>query len=312
MEKLKFCGGFLIIWGLLSIFWDIYTRGFFNFGWIWLCTIVTLLTGYAFIKKNSNVLLTSFAVSVVWELFWIIDNIYFIIMKKSIFGVIDYIFEPTTNLFKVLISSYHIFLIPFWIYGIKEIKMEKENNYPCVIIFVIFLAIISFFLGNKYENQNCIFEPCIKQINYFYFYEITWIVVAIIVGIIFSNLIKKISPIIKKNNFIVNASFLIAGILFAATLFTYHLMPHIDCEVIDCKDCGVEASCKYMYVEDNEEPYGVVGIKFFGEDKECQVYRTINKNVFKDSILIKNNLVKEFSFPLQKEDSVLEVEVRCR
>ena len=313
MNELKLTGYFLIIWGLASIFFDIYTRGFFNFAWIWLCTIITLLTGYAFLKKDGDLIISLFSIYLTGGVFWILDNIIFLFSKQSYFGVIEYIFEPTTPFFQVLVSMYHLFLIPFWLYGMKKMKINK-GKYSQIIVLTVTLAIVSLILGNYNENNNCMFEPCLYGMDWMniYAYRLLFPIYVIVLGCIFLFFTKRcLVDFIRKNKFIVPMAFSLAIIIFIGTIFTYFQMPHITCNVEQCKNCNVLTKCKYMYIVDDVK-YGVAGIKFYTDGKKtCEIEKIINEEKQSVEVQVENNFVKEISFLVPEKDSKLNLRIDC-
>ena len=157
----------------------------------WLCYSSLILIGISILKKDSYLLVSQLNILTLPMILWTIDFVFYLLNGHSIFGIVDYFFQDSPNLAKI-ISLQHIFTLPLSFYALHKLKVKTNNSWMASF----FQMIIIFILGRTYSsvaaNVNCVYEPCVNLTLDAQAYYILWFLVSFIVVIGTNQIINKI------------------------------------------------------------------------------------------------------------------------
>lgn len=196
IKILNFIGVFFIILGVGAILEAVYNKSFSLI--FWLCYMGLILIGIGCLTKNYLLIVSQLNILTIPLVFWNIDFFYFLLTNKTLFGIVDYFFNPGPLISRI-ISLQHLFTIPLSIYSLYLIKINK--NYSLIISF--FQIAIIFFItkstASPEENINCVFKSCINRLEFSYLpYYLFWFVGFFLI-ILFTNLLIISIPFLRKD-----------------------------------------------------------------------------------------------------------------
>jgi hypothetical protein len=151
--KLKFTLQlFLLI--LIPAYW--YNYGFANF--LWLSDIGLFLTLIALVYK-SRLAMSMALVGVFWyEAAWFVDFGYHLMCGKSIFNIVNYMFDPSLAVWLRGLSLFHLIMPCIWLYYAKKWGYEPKALF--YFIFLYWLDLLAVYLfTHPADNINWVFMP---------------------------------------------------------------------------------------------------------------------------------------------------------
>ncbi|MBW2998611.1 hypothetical protein KY321_03660 [Candidatus Woesearchaeota archaeon] len=180
---------------------------------LWFCKIATLIAAFGFISRNRLIINIILVSSIVAQTRWIVDFFLFLFgqgMGRNEWMSYGHPFMIITSVIM------HSILIPLCFYGTYKLGFDKRCLKYSIILFAIFLLIISHFVTKEYLNLNCISYPCdyrhddylrISQGHDLYFSPyyliynmIFWTVGAIPSYLLMKYLFTKVKYLNKNNN----------------------------------------------------------------------------------------------------------------
>lgn len=189
---LNVIGIFFIILGIFSSAYAIFIgQGSLIF---WFCYVGIILLGIGIFKRSSYLILVQLNILLIPLLLWTIDFIFFLIFKKTFFGITNYFFQPQSVISR-LISLQHLYTLPLGLFSLYLIKLKRKDAWKISL----FQMIILFFITRIFttDNINCVYKSCILiQINNPILYFFVWFIVAFIL-VMLSNLIMDTIKIFR-------------------------------------------------------------------------------------------------------------------
>lgn len=142
-----------------------------DYSWlVWYSAAGFLLTGIALIIQNIKLIYSLFCALFVIETIWVIDFLYVLFTRQSVFGATEYMLSPTFSAQDYYITLYHV-LIPIGLL-IAVILNKKSYKYGWVgaLIFASTLFIITYFFLSPLSQVNCIhsLNQCHTIFSFFY------------------------------------------------------------------------------------------------------------------------------------------------
>jgi hypothetical protein len=143
---------------LIPIYW--YHYSILNF--LWFSDISLFITIIALWLK-SPLLISMAAIALLpIEIIWNTDLVLSVITGYSIFGIVDYMYDPQYSLFLRSLSLFHIFLPIIWIWCL--IKWGYKRQAPkYALIFVTVILFLTYILSNPKDNINWVFMPTLQN-----------------------------------------------------------------------------------------------------------------------------------------------------
>ncbi len=162
---------FLLI--LIPAYW--YNYGFSNF--LWLSDIGLFLTFIGLAYKSRLAMSMAFVGVFLHETAWFIDFVYHLIVGKSIFNIVNYMFDPNLAIWLRGLSLFHLATPFIWLYYTKKWGYEPKALYYFTVLYWLDLLAVYLFT-NPAENINWVFMP------YFYnwqaFPPLLWLILLMI------------------------------------------------------------------------------------------------------------------------------------
>lgn len=149
---------------------------------LWFSDIGFFLTVLA-LWTNSNLSMSIAALlTLLLELVWILDFIWFLIFRNSKIKLADYMFDSQYPFWLRLFSLFHIFSPIIWIYYLSIYGYDKNAIYYAIPLFWIIL-LLTYFFTDPAKNINWVFLPKIRniKINTFEWFLILFIVFPVLI-----------------------------------------------------------------------------------------------------------------------------------
>ena len=143
---------FLLI--LIPAYW--YNYGFANF--LWLSDVGLFLTYIGLVYKSRLVMSMAFVGVFLYETTWFIDFVYHLMFGKSIFNIVDYMFDPDLAIWLRGLSLFHLATPCIWLYYAKKWGYEPKALYYFVVLYWLDLLAVYFFTVPA-DNINWVFMP---------------------------------------------------------------------------------------------------------------------------------------------------------
>ena len=143
---------FLLI--LIPAYW--YNYGSANF--LWLSDVGLFLTYIGLVYKSRLVMSMAFVGVFLYETTWFIDFVYHLMFGKSIFNIVDYMFDPDLAIWLRGLSLFHLATPCIWLYYAKKWGYEPKALYYFVVLYWLDLLAVYFFTVPA-DNINWVFMP---------------------------------------------------------------------------------------------------------------------------------------------------------
>lgn len=193
---LNFFGIFYILIGIMAFYNSIINIGYSSV--LWISYSVMLLIGLGILLRNPYLIGSQINIVLIPYLVWSIDFIHNLFLRKSLWGLTDYVFS-SRYVISQTISLQHLFIVPIALISLYFIKSKKTDSW----IFSMLQVAIFFFITRKFSepssNINCVFKDCLGAINSNY-YVLIWFTAYFIMILLVNYFIKKSNIFYQKNN----------------------------------------------------------------------------------------------------------------
>lgn len=148
--------------GIISlVYWfvDVFNNIFLlhdSSGSLWFSSVGNGMTGVALLTRNVFLLSSLFCALFVVELGWNIGFFSHLLFHKSFMGFTDYLFYENYTAKDFLITSYHIFIIPFLLIGILYQKRVHTKAWMGAVLFTGVISFLTYFIGGPQARVNCV------------------------------------------------------------------------------------------------------------------------------------------------------------
>ncbi|MBW7468820.1 hypothetical protein ABID22_003509 [Pontibacter aydingkolensis] len=150
----------LFVMVLVPVYWVKYKPA--NF--LWFSDIALFSVGIA-LWTESRMMVSMVAVGVLaLELFWNVDYLGSLMLRKPLFGLSDYMFDSTKSFFLRGLSLFHVVLPAIVIWLLLNWGYDTRAIYYQTLLIWIVLPIVYLFTDPK-ENINWVFGPGSKPQN---------------------------------------------------------------------------------------------------------------------------------------------------
>lgn len=183
----RIIGIFLIVLGLINIFFHLTTRS--SIFLLWYCSHITILAGIVILLKKRYWLNALINVGFFPIFFWIIDYLVWILFDYNLFYIINYVFEET-NRALFLLYHQHFFVVPLMILALWFMGGAVKGAWKGSIVYGAVLVLISRFADASY-NLNCAHKQCIAFFPDTIFFLILQFVVIILSFVLANWLLVK-------------------------------------------------------------------------------------------------------------------------
>lgn len=134
--------------------------GYQNFFWI--SDIGLFLTVIA-LWFHSSLLISTLSILVLpFELLWMFDFVYRLIMRKKLFGIVDYMFTDHYPISVRLLTLFHIVTPVIWIWCLSMWEYD-ELAFPYAILLTWVVVLLTYFFTDPQRNINWVFSPSVYQ-----------------------------------------------------------------------------------------------------------------------------------------------------
>lgn len=191
---LNIIGCIFIIFGIAAIINAIYLKDYY--GILWFCYSGLIIIGISILIRNSYLLTAQLNIFTIPLILWTIDFVYFLAVKHSLFGIVDYFFATSTLIAKI-ISLQHLFTIPLSFYAMYLLKQKRKDAWKLSFLEIILIYIVSIILTSESSNINCVYRACVNFIPA-KFYTITWFALAFLMVSLTNLIINKLSFLKKQ------------------------------------------------------------------------------------------------------------------
>lgn len=123
---------------------------------LWYSTTGLLLTSLALIRRSPIFISIMFCALFVMESVWIIDFLGKIFFNNHIFGVTNYLFEPSYTRKDFIMSMYHLLLPPALLVALFRTKKVFRYSWVGSVVYASTLAFLTFFIVSPSEIVNCV------------------------------------------------------------------------------------------------------------------------------------------------------------
>ena len=169
---LNFIGILLLAFGIVAIFNTILNAELGLAPILWMSYLCLILLGIGILKKDSYLIASQVNILLIPYIFWNIDFYYYLINRKSLFSIVNYVFAPGHFLGKI-ITSQHLFNIPLSLYCIYLIKMKRKDFWKASFVQVILVYFATITLTLPEKNVNCVFRNC-ANFDFGIYYPVEW------------------------------------------------------------------------------------------------------------------------------------------
>lgn len=313
-----------LLWGIANTWFSISRYGIGQGMYMWFCNFALFAIAYGLFRRDASWIISFLAISLFTQSFWVIDNIWRIITKKNLFGLVEFMYQPGYPLDEFLVSHYHYFIIPAAILGIVFLKQKIYNAARITFIFGIFIFSTSYFLFPSEQNLNCVKESCFvflknwKGAAYSLIFSIIVTLMCTIGAYFIERLHKRIEISQKQKNPVIYVFCIVVflGIILTIIDINYKkTLPTFACSG-PFEDSGIKISCKYSTEFDDQKMGFVYEIENkLPEPKVCTSSININgiKELMHKDLYIYPNKKYSIAYilPYPKEDSIGKLSVSC-
>ena len=126
---------------------------------LWLSYICLILLAIGVLRKDASLIASQLCIIAIPYIVWTLDFFYYIFNGISLFGIVDYFFQPGPIIGKI-ISSQHLFNLPLSLIVLYLIRL-KRTDFWIISSAQVFLIFIITRLVTSYElNVNCVYHQC--------------------------------------------------------------------------------------------------------------------------------------------------------
>ena len=165
---------------------------------LYMCYFGLILIGIGILTKRSYIIMSQVYILAIPLLIWTIDFLYWLIIRKPLWGITDYYFINTAFDLGKSVSLQHLFTVPLAIYAASLIGVKRKDAWKWSFIQVILIFAAVSLLSPPEANINCVFNPCIN-VYLGLPYKLTWFLIIFSMTFITSILLNYL-PIIRVKN----------------------------------------------------------------------------------------------------------------
>lgn len=129
---------------------------------LWISSVGIGLTAVSLLTRNTFMMTSLFCALFIVESFWTIGFFSHFFFKTSLMGLTDYLFDGRHSTTDFIITSYHIFMVPFLFIGILKEKIVHKKAWAGAALFAGVLCFFTYLLAEQHETINCVhsIEKC--------------------------------------------------------------------------------------------------------------------------------------------------------
>lgn len=317
-----FGGVFFILWGLTNTYLGIERYGLASGEYLWFCNIALFAIGFALVVKSPKWIVSFLAAALISQTFWIADNIFRLLTKKNLFGVVEFMYQPGYPMDEFIVSHYHIFVIPTALLSLFFLNKKRYNTIPVTIgVGLVVFALSPFF---PYErNVNCSKAPCFNGMpDYGIVYQIVFPLVFIaantMLAVLLKNIHLKMNPTRRVKNFAVGVYIFTIALSTAMIYADVHYkesLPSFKCAKPYEND-GVRISCKYTSEIGNNRMLLSYNVENMNAKKKNCISRI---NIANDEHVMQDNIILEpfqkhtlkFEMPYPQASVIVNLSINC-
>lgn len=312
------------LWGIINTYFSVVRYGIEQGMYMWFCNLALFAIAYGLWRKDTSWLITWVSFALLTQSFWIIDNLWRIVTKKNLFGMIEFMYQPGYPLDEFLVSHYHYFMIPTMIFALLFLKQNRANSRRLSIICGIFVFGISYLFFPQEQNLNCVRESCFPALEnlkgpvYSFIFSLTVMSLGATLAYFIEKVHRKITLTKKQKS---AAVYVFLGIiLMSITLSIVDVsykktLPKFTC-LSPFENFKMTISCNYSTEYKDEKMWFVYNVyNKLSKSKICTTKININGNelVMHKDLLIephkKYNMVFVLEYP--KIDTLAKLSVSC-
>lgn len=128
----------------------------------WICYLGLILIGIGILLRSSFVVASQLNILVIPLIVWNIDFFHWVVFRKQLWGVTDYLFLDGAFDLGSFISLQHLFTILVGLYAIYLIGLKRRDAWKLSMIEVTLYYFASRLFTSPELNVNCVFEPCVE------------------------------------------------------------------------------------------------------------------------------------------------------
>ncbi len=317
-----FGGVFFILWGLANTYLNLERYGLASGEYLWFCNIALFAIGFALVVKSPKWIVSFLAAALISQTFWIADNMFRLLAKKNLFGLVEFMYQPGYPMDEFIVSHYHLFIIPTMFLSLFFLSKKKYNTIPITIgVGIVIFGLSPFF---PYErNVNCSKVPCFNGLpDYGIAYQIAFPLVFIaantIIAVLLKNIHIKMLPSSKMKKIAVGIyifTMALGAMVMYADIHYKESLPSFKC-VKPYENGGVRIGCKYTSEIGNKRmllSYDVQNMD--AKKRACRSIITIagDEHVMQDNIIIEpfQKRMLEFEMPYPQASVIAKMSISC-
>ena len=128
-----FTGAFFILWGLANTYLSLERYGLASGEYWWFCNIALFAIGFALIAKSPKWIVSFLAAALISQTLWIADNVFRLLTKKNLFGLVEFMYQPGYPMDEFIASHYHFFIIPTALLSLFFLDKKKYSTISVTI-----------------------------------------------------------------------------------------------------------------------------------------------------------------------------------
>ncbi len=124
----------------------------------WYSTIGLFFTIIALISENGFLITALFCALFVFEGLWTIGFVSQVFFHKPFLGIASYAFSLRTTRLEFIITMYHLFFIPTYMYLVLKTKKVHQFGWIGASCFAFVIGVATYVFTSGRENINCIYK----------------------------------------------------------------------------------------------------------------------------------------------------------
>lgn len=138
---------------------------------LWYSSAGLLITTIGLFKRSSFLLTAMFCALVINESIWTISFFSNLFFHKDITNVASYAFKQDYPIYKFIITTYHLTLVPAATIGLVTVRKIHRFGWLGSFCFVTFLALLAFLFPDPFgENVNCVARETVGSCRLYFSY----------------------------------------------------------------------------------------------------------------------------------------------
>jgi hypothetical protein len=134
----------------------IYFRHYGGLHFLWISDIALFLTVIALWRKSTLIFSVLMVFTLPLELVWNIDFFFELVSGSTLIGLAEYMFKDDNPLYLRLLSLFHVFMPPIWIWQTIKLGYDRRAlKYASVLLWLVIP--ITYFLTEPDDNVNWVY-----------------------------------------------------------------------------------------------------------------------------------------------------------